>query len=99
MPWGGEGPPTASSAEEGDSWDGRLGGGQPRDRLRPRDLEPLRCPSKRPGPTVPAMTGDADLAAVASLLADRGRARMLLALDDGRALAATVLASEAGVAP
>jgi DNA-binding transcriptional ArsR family regulator len=45
------------------------------------------------------MTGDADLAAIASVLADRGRARMLLALDDGRALAASVLAGEAGVAP
>jgi DNA-binding transcriptional ArsR family regulator len=45
------------------------------------------------------MSGDADLAAVAAVLADGGRARMLLALDDGRALAAGVLAAEAGVAP
>jgi DNA-binding transcriptional ArsR family regulator len=45
------------------------------------------------------MTGDADLAAIASVLADPGRARMLLALYDGRALAASVLAAEAGVAP
>lgn len=41
--------------------------------------------------------GDADLAAVASLLAEPARARILLALGDGRALPATVLASEAGV--
>jgi DNA-binding transcriptional ArsR family regulator len=45
------------------------------------------------------MSGDADLAAVAAVLADGGRARMLLALDDGRALPASVLAAEAGVAP
>src|SRR5262249_47490796 len=42
--------------------------------------------------------GDVDLAAVGSLLADRARCRMLLALADGRALPASVLASEAGVA-
>src|SRR3954471_22318636 len=45
------------------------------------------------------MSGDADLAAVAAVLADGGRARMLLALDDGRALPASMLAAEAGVAP
>ena len=44
------------------------------------------------------MTGDADLAALGSVLGDRARARMLLALGDGRALPAGVLASEAGVA-
>ena len=44
------------------------------------------------------MTGDADLAALGSVLGERARARMLLALGDGRALAASVLASEAGVA-
>lgn len=43
------------------------------------------------------MPGDVDLAAVGALLADPGRARMLLALDDGRALPATRLADEAGV--
>ncbi len=43
--------------------------------------------------------GDADIAAVASVLADPGRAKMLLALGDGRALAASTLAMEAGVAP
>jgi len=44
------------------------------------------------------MTGDADLAALGSVLGDRARARMLLALGDGRALAASMLAAEAGVA-
>ncbi|MGZ6779579.1 MAG: ArsR/SmtB family transcription factor [Mycobacterium sp.] len=41
--------------------------------------------------------GDADIAAVASLLADPARCKVLLALDDGRALPASVLADEAGV--
>ena len=41
--------------------------------------------------------GDADLAAVGSLFADLARCKMLLALDDGRALPASVLAAEAGV--
>ena len=41
--------------------------------------------------------GDADLAAVGSLLADPARCKVLLALDDGRALPASVLAEEAGV--
>jgi hypothetical protein len=45
------------------------------------------------------MTGDADLAALGSVLGERARARMLLALGDGRALAASVPAGEAGVAP
>ena len=45
------------------------------------------------------MPGDADLAALGGLLSDRGRCRVLLALGDGRALAASVLADEAGVAP
>jgi DNA-binding transcriptional ArsR family regulator len=43
--------------------------------------------------------GDADLAALGAVLAEPARARILLALGDGRALAASVLASEAGVAP
>jgi DNA-binding transcriptional ArsR family regulator len=43
------------------------------------------------------MQGDADIAALAGLLADPTRARVLLALGDGRALAASVLADEAGV--
>jgi DNA-binding transcriptional ArsR family regulator len=41
--------------------------------------------------------GDADIAKVGALVADPGRARILLALADGRALPATVLADEAGV--
>lgn len=44
------------------------------------------------------MHGDADIASVGALVADRGRARILLALGDGRALPASVLAEEAGVA-
>ena len=45
------------------------------------------------------MTGDTDLAALGAVLAERARTRILLALGDGRALAASVLAAEAGVAP
>jgi DNA-binding transcriptional ArsR family regulator len=41
--------------------------------------------------------GDVDIAAVAALFADRTRASILNALADGRALAASVLAHEAGV--
>ncbi len=44
------------------------------------------------------MAGDADIASTAALLGDRARARMVAALGDGRALAASVLACEAGVA-
>src|SRR4051812_50123404 len=43
------------------------------------------------------MEGDTDIAALAAVLADPGRARMLAALGDGRALPASVLADEAGV--
>lgn len=43
--------------------------------------------------------GDADLASVGALLAEPARAKVLLALSDGRALAASMLAAEAGVAP
>jgi len=43
--------------------------------------------------------GDADIAQVAALLADGTRARIVLALSDGRALPASLLAAEAGVAP
>jgi DNA-binding transcriptional ArsR family regulator len=43
--------------------------------------------------------GDADIAKVGALVADPARARILLALGDGRALPATVLADEAGIAP
>ncbi len=42
-------------------------------------------------------TGDVDIAAVAGLFADPTRARILGALVDGRSLAASVLADEAGV--
>ncbi|OBA86562.1 transcriptional regulator [Mycobacteriaceae bacterium 1482268.1] len=42
-------------------------------------------------------SGDADIAALASLLADPARCTVLLALDDGRALPASVLADEAGI--
>src|SRR5256886_3163689 len=45
------------------------------------------------------MRGDADIAKIGALVADPARARILLALGDGRALPASVLASEAGVAP
>jgi DNA-binding transcriptional ArsR family regulator len=48
--------------------------------------------------TSPGGAGDADLAAVGALLAEPARARILLALGDGRALPASVLAAEAGVA-
>lgn len=44
------------------------------------------------------MLGDADIAAVAEVLADRSRCRILMALDDGRALPASRLAAEAGIA-
>jgi DNA-binding transcriptional ArsR family regulator len=43
------------------------------------------------------LTGDVDIAALASLLADPARCKVLLALDDGRALPASVLADEAGI--
>jgi len=45
------------------------------------------------------MKGDTDISKVAALMADPARAKMLLALGDNRALAASVLADEAGVAP
>src|SRR4051794_25771908 len=47
----------------------------------------------------PTHRGDADLAALGAVLAEPARARILLALGDGRAFPASVLASEAGVAP
>jgi len=50
-------------------------------------------------PQVAPPGGDADIAVVGALLANPGRCRILLALDDGRALAASVLADEAGVTP
>ena len=45
------------------------------------------------------MDGDADIAAIGAVLADPRRCRVLTALSDGRALTASVLAAEAGVAP
>ena len=48
--------------------------------------------------TEPA-SGDSDIATIGSLVADRARCRILLALGDGRALPASRLASEAGVSP
>lgn len=44
------------------------------------------------------VSGDADISVPAALLGDPARARLLLALADGRALPAGVLAAEAGVA-
>jgi DNA-binding transcriptional ArsR family regulator len=44
------------------------------------------------------MTGDTDIAALAAVLADPRRCQVLAALGDGRALPASMLASEAGVA-
>jgi DNA-binding transcriptional ArsR family regulator len=43
--------------------------------------------------------GDVDIAIIGGVLADPGRCRMLLALGDGRSLAAHALAIEAGVTP
>ena len=61
-----------------------------------------RVPRRRRRPAVRdvaelPVTGDADIAALAALLADPARCKVLLALDDGRALPASVLADEAGV--
>ena len=44
------------------------------------------------------MSGDADIAAIGGVLAEPARAKILLALGDGRSLAASMLAMEAGVA-
>lgn len=46
-----------------------------------------------------AALGDADLAELAGAIAEPARAAILLVLTDGRALPASVLAAEAGVAP
>jgi DNA-binding transcriptional ArsR family regulator len=45
------------------------------------------------------LRGDADIAPIAALIGDPTRARVLMALTDGRALPASRLAVEAGVAP
>ncbi|WP_436756663.1 ArsR/SmtB family transcription factor [Streptosporangium sp. V21-05] len=47
----------------------------------------------------PRAGGDTDIAVIGALVADPGRCRIPLALDDGRALPATRLAAEAGVSP
>jgi DNA-binding transcriptional ArsR family regulator len=44
------------------------------------------------------VSGDADISRIGALVAEPARARMLMALGDGRALTASVLADEAGVA-
>lgn len=44
------------------------------------------------------ITGDTEISEVGSLLADRARCQIMMALNDGRALPASVLAEEAGVA-
>src|ERR1700743_98633 len=48
---------------------------------------------------IPAGNNPTDIASAAALLADPSRARILLALTDGRALPASRLATEAGVSP
>src|SRR5690348_7005494 len=47
---------------------------------------------------VGGVRGDADIASIGALVADPARSRILWALGDGRALPASVLADEAGVA-
>lgn len=54
-------------------------------------------PPARPAPARCPAGGDTDIAVIGTLVADRGRCRILLALDDGRALPASRLAAEAGV--
>lgn len=50
-----------------------------------------------PREPAPSAGGDIDIAAVGALVADRARCRMLLALNDGRTMTASHLATEAGV--
>jgi DNA-binding transcriptional ArsR family regulator len=54
-------------------------------------------PTSETRPTPAGPGGDADLAAAAGLIAEPARARILLALSDGRALPASGLAAEAGI--
>ncbi|MEU2080420.1 winged helix-turn-helix domain-containing protein [Streptomyces albus] len=79
--------------------------GEPR-RPAPDDGGPSRpAPGGGPGLAVPrarphraeSTGGEADPATAAALFADPARARVLMALADGRALPASVLADEAGV--
>jgi DNA-binding transcriptional ArsR family regulator len=58
----------------------------------------LRSEAKCHRTKIDCVKGDADIAKIGALVADPGRARILLALGDGRALPASVLADEAGVA-
>ncbi|HEV3048450.1 MAG TPA: helix-turn-helix transcriptional regulator [Solirubrobacteraceae bacterium] len=59
----------------------------------------MSAPASTPTPpSGPVAAGDADLAALGAVLGEPARARVLLALADGRALPASVLAAEAGVA-
>src|SRR6202011_3234498 len=64
----------------------------------PAPGSPLRPGTKYGRGNVWCMNGDADIATVGALVADPARAKILLALGDGRALPASVLADEAGVA-
>jgi DNA-binding transcriptional ArsR family regulator len=48
--------------------------------------------------SIEPMSGDADIAAIGAALAEPARAKILLALGDGRSLAASMLAMGAGVA-
>jgi DNA-binding transcriptional ArsR family regulator len=66
------------------------------------DMAPVptrMTPLLEPGITSTGPNGDVDIAVVGSMLANAGRCRILLALGDGRALAASQLAVEAGVTP
>lgn len=49
------------------------------------------------GPANATEDGDVDMASLASLVGERSRSKILMALADGRALPASLLASEAGV--
>lgn len=61
---------------------------------------PERCPAYRGVMTAGgAWHGDADVAKVAALMGEAARASVLVALAGGRALTASTLAAEAGVAP
>lgn len=61
-------------------------------------LAPTTATGPAPTGSAAAAYGDADISSVAALLADAGRCKVLFALDDGRALPASVLAAEAGIA-
>jgi DNA-binding transcriptional ArsR family regulator len=62
--------------------------------LRSSDIQPGRAGKATSGPIL----GDVEISDIGTLLADRARCRILMALNDGRALPASVLAVEAGVA-